>query len=56
MDDALNNQVMDTIKYTYLQELNNKCTGLIWVMCCNLLEHIINLHGKIIASYLKANN
>ena len=56
MDESLKNQVINSVKYTYLKELKNKHTGFLGVMFRNLLKHLINRYGKIVAVDLKSNN
>ena len=56
MDEALKNQVIDTVKDTYLNGLNNKYTGLLRVTCCDLLQNLIDRYGKIMTTDLEYNN
>ena len=54
--EALKNQFIYTVKYTYLKELNNKYTGFLRVIFFNILEHLIDRYSKIVTMDLKANN
>jgi hypothetical protein len=47
MDDALKNQVIDTINDTYLNELRNKYTGYLGVSTRDLFDHLLDRYGKI---------
>ena len=56
MDEALQNLVIEAVKYTYLKELKNNYTGFFRFMCCNLLEHLLDKYRNIITADLEANN
>ena len=56
MDEALQNLVIDTVKYTYLKELENNYTGFFRFMCCNILKHLLNKYRNIMTADLEANN
>ena len=56
MDEYHNNQVIDTAKDTYLKELNNKYTGFLRVMWCDIFEHLINIYGKTTNADIEYNN
>ena len=56
MDKALNNQVIDSVKDTYLKELNIKYTGFLGVTCHNIFEHLLDRCGRITTMDLETHN
>ena len=56
MNEALKNQVINSVEDTYLKGLKKKYTGFLVVTCRNLLEHLVDRYGKIMTTDLKSNN
>ena len=56
MDEALKNQVINSVEETYLKELKNKYTGFFGVTRCNLFGHLLDQYGKITTVNLESNN
>ena len=56
MGELLNNQVIDTVKYMYLNELKNKYNRFLGVTCCDILEYLHSQYEKIRTVDLDANN
>ena len=47
MGEALKNQVINTIKYTYTKELKNKYTVFLGITRRDLIKHLIYRYGKM---------
>ena len=56
INEALNNQGINTFKNMYLKELKNKYIRFLRVTCQNILEHIFDWYGNILTKYLEANS
>ena len=47
MDEALNNQVIGTVKYNFIKDLKNKYTAFLGVTFRDLLKHLIYWYRKV---------
>ena len=56
MEEALNNQSIDYVKDTYLNELNNKYTVLLRATWRDLLKHMLDCYRKIMTANLEYKN
>ena len=56
MYESLNNQVIETVKETYLNQLKNKYTRFLRSTSHNILEHLTDGYGKIITVDIESNN
>ena len=56
MYESLNNQVIETVKETYLNQLKNKYTRFLRLTSHNILEHLTDGYGKIITVDIESNN
>ena len=56
LDEALKNLVIDTIEDTYMKELKNNYTTIIGVTCCDPIEHLLDIYGKITIKDIEFNN
>ena len=56
MYESLNNQVIETVKETYLNQLKNKYTRFLRLTSHNILEHLTDGYGKITTVDIESNN
>ena len=56
MDEALKNQVINTMEYTYIKEIKNNYTMLLGVIVCDFLKNLIDRYGKNMAAGFEVNN
>ena len=55
MDDALKTQFLDAVEEPYVSESRNRYTGYMGVTTRDLLDHLIDRYGNIMAADLKTN-
>ena len=55
MDDALKTQFLDAVEDPYVSELCNRYTGYMGVTTRDLLDHLMDRYGNIMAADLKSN-
>ena len=56
MDEALKNQVINTMEYTYIKEIKNNYTILLGVIVCDFLKNLIDRYGKNMEAGFEVNN
>lgn len=56
MDEALKNQVINTMEYTYIKEIKNNYTMLLGVIVCDFLKNLIDRYGKNMEAGFEVNN
>jgi hypothetical protein len=54
MDDAIKSMIVEAVDETYLSELHNKFTAFLGVTTRDMLDHLLDRHGKISAADLDA--